>query len=196
MPPVGERRLTGLTTPSGGTVQYEYEVRWLSTTVWRLFLVQRTTGGPSITSGTWDLEYAFTQSAGYSGRTTIDTPSARLLFDYGPIGVPEGELLIEGAIGLVHSEVQPRLGGPPLESEDRTYQQVPAITRSDGTHFDGPELRQRTITRAGRTYVSRFTFDTAIFGVYHHPRFIEETGELTRTIALTYAHPRSSSPWT
>src|SRR6185369_1315892 len=73
-----------------------------------------------------------------------------------------------------------------VESETRCYQfvQLPSTNTPDAL----PELSKRTIVRSGRSYTTRFSYDGPIYGDYHRPSRIVETGESSRTTTLTYKH--------
>jgi len=197
----GLRRMKTLKTPFGGTITYDYQWRQLSPTDGREFLVRRTMSG-NAEGEDWSFDYAYSLSSGYSGRTLVVTPSAQLIYDYGRVnesGDPNWNL-IDGGIGLIHSEVLPRTGGSPIQIEDRHYQRVPAIQSSPTRHFDAAELANVTVTRDNRVYTTDYAYDYSgsplLLGNFHHPSTITERGEIgsdhptLRTFTMTYAHPR------
>ena len=104
----------------------------------------------------WSFDYAYSLSSGYSGRTIVVTPSAQLIYDYGRVNEnanPDWHL-IDGGIGVVHSEVLPIGGSSPIQIEDRHYTHVPAIQSSPTRWFDSAELSNVTVTRDNRLYTT------------------------------------------
>jgi len=194
----GLRRMKTLKNPFGGTVTYTYEWRQLTQLEGREFLVGRTMSG--ITEG-WSFNYAYSLSGGYSGRTVVDTPSAQLIYDYGPVNETHDQnwKLIDGGIGLLHAEVRPTGGTNPIQLEDRDYQRVPAIQSSPTRHYDAAALANVTLTRDNRVYTTDYTYDCSnplLLGDCHRPSTVTERGEIgsdaptLRTFTMTYAHPR------
>ena len=197
------RRLTSLTTPHGGRIDYEYSPHSLTPTSYQVLLDwRRTTDRGSNTPDSWRIEYV-PISSGYSEQTTITTPTGRrLTYVYRPVwlsnpDVTQPDVLIDGTIVLVSTTLEDATGGPPLESEHRTYRQLPTTWWPDGsTHFDAVVPAQREISRAGRTYRTSLQYGSAgpldDFGDYHQPSQITEEGELTRAITRSYFHLSTS----
>jgi YD repeat-containing protein len=191
------RRLTSVTTPHGGRIEYEYSPHYLTPTSYQVLLdVRRTTDRGSSEEHEWRVDYEPIAS-GYSERTTVTTPTGRrLTYVYGPVWLSNPEVtrpdvLIDGTIVLDSTTLD--IGGPPVESEQRTYRQLPTTWWPDGTtHFDAVVPAQREISRAGRTYRTTLAYGSAgpldNFGDYHQPSQITEEGELSRAITRSYFH--------
>jgi hypothetical protein len=192
------RRLRTLTTPQGGTIIYTYDKLLLSSpNDFRVLLHDRQTGNPQGAAGTWIFTYAYLSDCECSMQTTITTPSAQLIYAYGRVDVDDADLLISGGIALTNLRVRDNDGNE-VEYEERHYQQVPLISHGDGIHFDGPELRSRTVWHDPlhtRSYTTEYAYSTTNFGDYHHPNRITETGDLSRLTLLTYTHPRTDTPF-
>jgi YD repeat-containing protein len=194
------RRLTSVTTPHGGQIEYEHSPHWLTPTDYQILLDwRRTTDRGGTTPDAWHIEYSPTPS-GYSAQTTVTTPTdRRITYVYEPIVLSNPqinpELLIDGGIALVSTTIEGLVGGNwfPFESEQRAYTQVPTVWWANGTtHFDASVSWQRTISRGGPTYTTTLAYANAgpndNFGDYHQPNQITEVGELSRTITRSYFH--------
>ena len=192
--------LNTLTTPFGGVIEYTYENSYYDgpdspqTLYWTLVVNERETSGQGIEEGTWDYTYDIGQN-GLSGQTTVQTPTARILYEHGtgesPLNVFDGE---GGVLQLVSRTVQSFDGTQDLEHETRTYTFVPVLSWGQFGTF---ELDVRTVTRddGGTAFATDYTYDENNFGDYHQPKSITETGTgLTRTTNRSFKPP-SSSPY-
>lgn len=178
--------LSFVRTPNGGEVSYTHEV--LHEGVLSRAVTQRVTGGRDISAGTWTYEYGFEDSR-VSGETVVVTPSGRRMrYFHGTLTT--GSVLLDGGSGLTERIVEESSGQQfiELEHETRQYQAVNVLDHGT-THFRTPEVGTRVLTRAGRTYTTQFAYATSdVNGGFHRPTSVTETGELSRTTALSYQH--------
>jgi len=192
-----DRRLRDFTTPNGGKITYDYTQVWLTPTHWELFLTGRTVGDPPVDQPwPWSLTYSWAET--YSAQTVVTTPSGRITYAYGPIGVSDPAALIDGAIGLTDvyvDEMQANGTYQNIEHEERAYQQIGVFDQPSGSSFYGPEVQYRTVLRGANSHLTAYVYDSANHGDYHHPKTIIETGELSRTTQFTYAHPQTGVPF-
>lgn len=194
-------RLSTVTLPQGGEIQYAYRNRVFTTPDGHVFstivLRDKTLGGreiPAAAAGSWHYEYDMEGPSDLSMRTTITSASGvTTTYQYGqmtdqpttcPLNAPSG-------LGVRTRTVSDGTGD--LESETREYTNVatPGFSCSGGM----PELSSRTIVRGGPPYRTTFEFDDADhYGNYHRPTTITETGELTRTTTRTYDYDFNLDP--
>jgi YD repeat-containing protein len=193
------RRLTTVTTPHGGQVEYEYNPHFVNPVDYHVLLDRRRTIDRGGSPDEWHIEYKLTSSE-YSAQTTVTTPTGRrLTYVYEPAQLSNPEmnasLLIDGGIVLRRTTIDGAAEGgwAEFESDERTYKQLPALWWPDGiTHFDASVPLRRIISRDGRAYATTFAYGgagrTDHFGDYHQPNRITESGELSRTITRSYFH--------
>ncbi len=194
-------KLLTLTTPHGGVIEYAYENKSYEgpespqVQYSTLVVIDRETSGQGIEPGTWHYEYAIGLN-GVSGQTTVQTPSARIVYEHGwnesPLAVFDAE---GGIVPLIRRTVQTEDGSTDLEIEERTYT---LLTVLSWWTFGTLELQTRTITRHdGGTpteFETTFEYDEANFGDYHQPELITETGTAgTRSTNRTFQH--SATPY-
>jgi YD repeat-containing protein len=172
-------RLGEVTTPWGGRIEYHYEPEVLQTpsgAVSRMLLKWRKTFGPGSQDplGQWDIVCNWAVGSTYCSWTTVATPSANLTYTYGTINVPHPETLIDGSIGLQQIDVIDRATNTTLEHQYRTYTELPVIAN----YYRSAEISVRRINRAGRNYLTTYTYDSdPIQAGFHCPTQISETGE-------------------
>jgi RHS repeat-associated protein len=196
--------VTTLTTPSGGQVKYTFETHEFvvsetgvqETEVVAQREVLNISGQPN---GTWTYDYTI-GSGGVSNLTTITSPATStspngivttLRHEWEPPASNNAALNTYPGRGWVLRRRTVHDGTTELEREDLTYQYVKIASANTADAL--PEVATRTITRAGRTHVTEFSYSTSNFGDYHHPVQIVETGQLasgtqTRTTEREYAH--------
>src|SRR5690349_11344197 len=187
----GYRRLTHLTTPHGGRIDYGYEIKHFvldgQPELTRALLNARDVidRGAASSSGHWSIRCDWDSGDTFCHQTTIHTPSARLTYYYGPLGVPHPDTLIEGPYGLTRVTIQDPAGTNTLEDDRRTYIELPVVN----TTYRSAELSSRWIDRRGRSYSTTFSYATGeATALYHCPTAITEVGELTRTVLRFYVH--------
>ena len=191
----GYRRLAHVTTPHGGRIEYGYEVRHFVVAgqpeLTRALLNGRDVidRGAISSSGHWSIRCDWNSGDTFCHQTTIQTPSARLTYYYGALGVAHPETIIEGPYGLTRVTLQDPAGATMLEDDSRSYIDLPVIS----TTYRSAELSSRRIDRGGRTYSTTFSYNTSddLTAEYHCPFVGTETGELTRTVERRYVHYRS-----
>jgi Domain of unknown function (DUF6531) len=139
----GTARLSRVTTPHGGVIDYTYDTETyhdVPTTYYTEVVRTRSTGG-TLVAGTWNYDYQILQN-GNSDVTTVDTPSARVIYTHGTgwssAFIFDGEA---GVVPLVQRLVQRPLGGgafEDVEHEARTYQFVPVMDCCRSLKTDQP----------------------------------------------------------
>ena len=191
----GYRRLAHLTTPSGGRIDYGYEIKHFildgQPELTRALLNSRDVvdRGATSSSGHWSVRCDWHSGDAYCHQTTVQTPSARLTYYYGPLGVANPGTIIEGPYGLTRVRIQDSAGATTFEDDDRNYVELPVV----GGTYRSAELSRRWIVREGHTYSTAFSYDTGdvLTAQYHCPTAIIETGELIRTVERLYVHYRN-----
>ena len=152
-------------------------------------LISRHSEGPGAETGDWIIDWIESAGSPFSWSTHIETPSGtRVVYEHGILVVSEDiSRVIGGNFGVKKRSV---FDGPQrIDFERYTYQAVPVIQYTSPFVWWGTaELDERIIERDGRTYETRYFFDDANFGDYHHPNAIVEDGDLARTTLLTYHH--------
>jgi YD repeat-containing protein len=189
--------LARVTTPEGGTVDYQFQTRAILLSGSYLspgFVTSRTTGGRQITSGTWTYAYTGSTEEYLATNTQVTAPDGvRTVYEYGIVTPGSGNAaaaLYPGRKQVLKERTLYDSQNVVREAEQRTYQYVPvmSINASDAL----PELTQQTITRYGnggqRTYTTTYTYNAANYGDFHHPSQITESGDLTRTTTRSYLH--------
>ena len=208
-----------VTTPNGGTTQYTFEWRDFQTgeldendnPIWWSTMVTtgKTVGGRDVAPGTWTYAYQleeFTGAGAYQGlshQTVVTGPTGTTTkyvycflavcpnYTGNPNGAGAGGNYT-GRWAFLTTRTVESPAGTVLESESRTYQDVPIF----GSYFcwctpataQVPELASRTITRNGRSYTTQFAYSSSNYGDYHHPNQITETGDLARTTTRAFEH--------
>jgi YD repeat-containing protein len=187
----GYRRLAHLTTPHGGRIDYGYEIKHFvlngQSELTRALLNTRDVvdRGAIAGSGHWSIRCDWYSGDTFCHQTTIQTPSARLTYYYGPIGVPHPATIIEGQFGLTRVTIQDSAGETTFEDDTRSYIELPVI----GSTYRSAELSSHRINRGGRSYSTTFSYDMGnATAQYHCPTVVTETGELTRTLEKFYVH--------
>jgi YD repeat-containing protein len=188
--------IASITTPQGGQITYHYDWRTFSngdpehTTTSIYVLVERVANSGSV-SGTWKFEYRISGPNGEAAGAIVELPSGQKIdHSYAPIS--DGWVLA-GGWHLFGRSVTDVDGVTEIEREQRDYIQSLKAARQDRVWYV-PEVRFRTITRAGRQYTTEYMYNTADnvnFADFHRPQQIVETGamgELSRTTALGYRH--------
>ena len=191
----GYRRLAHLTTPHGGRIDYGYEVKHFildgQPELTRALLNSRDVigRGAIASSGHWSIGCEWNSGESFCHQTTVETPSARLTYYYGSLGVAHPDTLIEGPYGLTRVTIQDSSGTTTFEDDSRGYVELPVV----GTRYRSAELSSRRIDRGGRSYSTTYTYDTSDGNTaqYHCATQILETGELTRTTERLNDHYRN-----
>jgi len=187
----GYRRLAHLTTPHGGRIDYGYEIKHFvldgQPELTRALLTSRDVAdrGAVSSSGHWSIRCDWSSGDQFCHQTTIQTPSARLTYYYGPLGVAHPATIIEGLYGLTRVTMQDSAGTTTFEDDFRNYIELNVV----GSTYRSAELSSRWIDRGGRRYSTTFSYDTGnVTAQYHCPLVISEIGELTRTVERFYVH--------
>ena len=191
----GYRRLAHLTTPHGGRIDYGYEIKHFvldgQPELTRALLTSRDVidRGAVSSSGHWSIRCDWYSGDPFCHQTTIQTPSARLTYYYGPLGVAHPATIIEGPYGLTRLTIQDSAGSTTFEDDYRNYVELPVV----GNTYRSAEVSSRWIDRRGHTYSTTFSYDTgdAFTAQYHCATAITEIGELTRTVERLYVHYRN-----
>ncbi len=163
-------KMQSLTTPNGGTLTYTWGVETFPTTPAQRIVIQgRTTGGRDVTPGTWSFNW---QDQG------------RLVEIHTPVNIVMYRTLVINAIPVKTEKTIKTLGDSVLETETLTYETLPHPLN------DVPGVKTVTTVRGGSTFTTTYTYstDTSHWSNYGQPIQIVETGDLTRTTALTYQH--------
>jgi YD repeat-containing protein len=189
----GYRRLAHLTTPHGGRIDYGYEIKHFvlngEPELTRALLNGRDVidRGTISSSGHWSIRCDWYSGDTFCHQTTIETPSARLTYNYGLLGVAHPATIIEGPYGLTRVTIQDPAGTNTLEYDFRNYIELPVISGI----YRSAELSSRWIDRGGRSYSTTFSYDTGdLTAQYHCATVVTESGELTRTVERLYVHYR------
>ena len=191
-----------VTTPQGGRISYAYAWQEFSTgpnpeedKEFVYVLKTRTVDGRDLRAGTWNFDYLFDLGSGNLAGTEVTLPSKhKVTFAYLPISYH----MLAGNWSLFDRQVHAE-DGTLLEWEHRDYHLLRAARPN--IEWFTPELSQRTITRAGRTYTTEYVYDladTATLHNYHRPVQINESGapgELARSTGFTYLHLTGVSPF-
>jgi len=190
----GYRRLAHLTTPHGGRIDYGYEIKHFvldgQPELTRALLNARDVNDRDATasSGHWSIRCDWYSGDAFCHQTTIQTPSARLTYYYGSLGVAHPTTIIEGPYGLTRVTIQDPAGATTFEDHSRNYIELPVISST----YRSAELSSRWINRGGHSYSTTFSYDTADpTAQYHCPMTVTEIGELTRTVERHYVHYRN-----
>jgi YD repeat-containing protein len=185
------RRLAHLTTPHGGRIDYGYEIKHFvlngQPELTRALLNARDVidRGAISSSGHWSIRCDWLSGDTFCHQTTIQTPSVRLTYHYGPLGVAHPTTIVEGPYGLTRVTIQDPAGTTTFEDDSRNYIELPVINST----YRSAELSSRWINRGGRSYSTTFSYDTwEATANYHCARTVTEIGELTRTIERLYVH--------
>lgn len=183
--------LTRLTTPNGGTIDYQYQNQvfhiGVSYPTTSRAVSQRTTGGRS-PSGTWT--YSYEQGAG-NNVSIITGPSNTVQYSF--VGV--GTYSTQGAawrVGLP-SSITTSANGNALQTESVSYiasQPISTVQIILGLNVDNgvfvPLLSSRTITRGSATFTTANSYHTSNFNDYGRPYQVSENGQLSRTSTRTF----------
>ena len=191
----GYRRLAHLTTPHGGRIDYGYEVKHFvlngQPELTRALLNVRDVidRGAIASTGHWSVRCDWYSGDTFCHQTTIQTPSARLTYYYGSLGVAHPTTIIEGPYGLTRVTIQDSAGVTTFEDDSRNYIELPVV----GSTYRSAEMSSRWINRSGHTYSTTFSYDTGdvLTAQYHCATAITEIGELTRTVERLYSHYRN-----
>jgi len=190
----GYRRLAHLTTPHGGRIDYGYEVKHFvlngQPELTRALLNARDVfdRGAVSSRGHWSIRCDWYSGDSFCHQTTIQTPSARLTYYYGLLGVAHPTTIVEGPYGLTRITIQDSAGGTTFEDDARNYIELSVIS----TTYRSAELSSRWINREGRSYSTTYSYDTGEgTAEYHCPMTVTEIGELTRTVQRFYGHYRN-----
>jgi hypothetical protein len=189
--------LRHVSTPRGGTVDYEYETNTYNFnpqfppfSITQLHF-RRSSDLPGAPQSTWEISYVppTQYTTPYSPMARIRTPSGTtVVYENGQLT----PLAWSGNVGLFKRTIETS-SGVPVETETRTYTAVPTVGYTSSLWWGTPEVTTRTIERAGRTYTTTYAYNmnplTGNAGNYHHPTSIVETSNgATRTTTLTYQH--------
>ncbi|MEP7305931.1 MAG: DUF6531 domain-containing protein [Acidobacteriota bacterium] len=192
-----------VTTPQGGIIEYDARQLFIPTTLFTgqpgtkdhtKVITHRRTSGRSLEAGTWTYRYG---EGGYvsTHTETLAPDGTRTMEDYSLPPIPPSSALPQEFIGRQWGLRQRLITdgeGHALQKETRSYQYVPLANLLYAAVPAVPELLQRTIQRpgdgSGTSLTTTFTYDTANFGDYHHPKLIEEQGDLSRTTRRIFAY--------
>ncbi len=182
--------LTQITTPSGGIINYDYDVVTVDMgfefQYWAV--VQKTTTG-TVPAGTWTFAYSQGVNKDY---TQVNDPCGRTI-KYSYYGYGSG--LTDGSMWKIGLQKSKETVGE--ETITYTWTNSAAISHDDykaayiGYDMDiyVPLTTQKSITRDGKTYVTNYSnYDS-----YANPRQIDETGDTTRSRSITYWYNESES---
>src|SRR5678815_767435 len=174
----GYRRLAHLTTPHGGRIDYGYEIKHFvldgQPELTRALLTSRDVidRGAVSSSGHWSIRCDWYSGDLFCHQTTIQTPSARLTYYYGLLGVAHPTTIVEGPYGLTRITIQDSAGGTTFEDDARNYIELSVIS----TTYRSAELSSRWTNRAGRSYSTTYSYDTGEgTAEYHCPMTVTET---------------------
>ena len=194
----GLYELTSATSPRGTIYSYGYSDVFfnvgepgLPSGIQFSVVTSRTVSGAGVPSATWTYNYG-PVSVGANQVTTVTEAGCRIeRFTYASFGtIGNGNIW---KVGLpLKKEVLS--GSTVIQQEDYVWNPSPAISndgRSNGlwgptpitdTHIFMPLLGSRTVTQDGRTYATTYSS----YNAFASPQTIAETGNATRTTALTY----------
>lgn len=192
-----------VTTPNGGRISYLSE--WLYWSVpgtgnnmYAAVLRYRdATPGPGSTLYRREFSYGDARLIGgsvYFRQTTIRQPdnATSLIFSHDQIAnATPAAAAYPGRTFLLTAR---RVDSPgTIENESRSYINVPVPSSNSGDSL--PALLSVTITRSGQIYLTSYGYSSSNYGDFHNPNLITESGQLSRTTTLTYAHS-ASAPFT
>ena len=195
----GQFEMASVTYPSGAILSYTYaDISFDTGAVSIPFTVvtQRSLSGRGLTSTAW--AYGYSANAAANQVTTMTQSGCRTeRYTYASFG----SLANSGAVNqlwrvgmLLRKEIVG--GATTLQTETYTWNQSPSISLDDlgngdwnglgGTLYDSeifvPLLGSKSITRGGKTYTTSYSnYDS-----YGNPKTITESGDASRTTALTY----------
>ncbi|HKY21473.1 MAG TPA: RHS repeat-associated core domain-containing protein [Vicinamibacterales bacterium] len=175
-----------LTTPHGGRIKYtfgqvEFEEEGTTALRFREVIDVAARGGEA--NGTWEYRYSAPDFGLYSNTTVLapDGTVTTYRHEHGPSTSND----YPGRGWVLKSRTVEK-GGEELESEVREYVAIRIASANSNDAL--PELKTRTITRAGRQYRTEFSYSPEHYGDFHNPNKIEETGELERTTEREFTH--------
>jgi hypothetical protein len=201
--------LTGITTPSGGRIDFTFVAQQLrvgfSYPTWTRVVSTRAASGPGVPGGT--TQYAYAAGTG-ENQTTVTSPC-------GPSGSPTtttytfsgvGNYATTGGaawrVGLMTSRALVDNPGTPAEEtleqetliwrtpndNDRISPVGEMIGNNVDTYVWVPLVAQRTLTRGTSNYTTTNTYNSALglFNDFGRPATIAEAGELSRTTTRTF----------
>jgi YD repeat-containing protein len=183
--------LTGITTPNGGQLTYQYEDKTFKIgtpySVDTRVVRQRQTSGRDIPSGTWTYSYA--QGSGQN-ETLIQLPCGTERYTFRGVG----DFNTQGnpwEVGLQTQKVTS--DGATLETETTTWQASVPISDDDeiigfNTAFDirVPLVNVQTRTRNSQSFSIDHSYNSSNFNDYGRPHQTVESGSLSRTINRTF----------
>jgi YD repeat-containing protein len=196
--------VTSIKTPSGGIVSYEYEdfdtlipncgsppVPNCTNTVKTPVVKSRTTNDP-VANKTWTYTYPAPNDSSTPSR--VKNPDGTVIeFMYTTAGSATDELggQIETAVKtrrVLASEM-----GPALETEERTYDNIPitSVQIAQGFNRGSQVLKSVSLIRDGVTYTTTNTFESLNFGDYHRPKITVESSSpngLSRTTTRSFVY--------
>lgn len=205
----GRNQLRTVTTPSGGTITYDwgplnFDVGHEAGLVQQSVLSTKSIAGRGVTAGTWSYQYA---SAGSSGhKVTVLGPEGRQeIFEHHgwtPYSAPAGAsmndpnlwrvgLLWRHTISLGGQQVVENTTWTTGETLSNDYRFTTpwngfiAVTRGrfvQGVPFVKPAQTVRTVTRGGVTWTTTATN----FDAYGNAQTVTEDGQADRTTTLEY----------
>jgi YD repeat-containing protein len=198
----GTCELQRVTFPYGGTISYFYDLVDFDPcpingcTTKNTVVVQKVTGGTSITPGTWTFAYSPDWLNDVTGDvTTVTAPNGRYVYTHFGYTTAGGGTLWK--VGLPLRKQTFTSSGALLETVDFTWasQRVSDENNSrpsrSGLVFDfeiyAPILTQKTVTRGGTAYTSAYSSHD----VFGNPKTIVEMGNGTRATTLTYMVPNA-----
>ena len=203
------RIMAALTTPGGGRVEYSFGpelFRFGSTTIYSPVVKTRTVAGPGLNSGTWQYEF---DSPHWTQPVTavITGPCGKERYVTNAIGPAADER--PWAIGTLARKEIRGLDETVLQAEELDWMRSVPISNfpesgdSFQTHL--PLLKERRVTRGGKTYRTQYTYDesnynparASNFNDYGRAREVLETGEsgtTSRKTTRTFFYGSSSDP--
>ncbi|MGD0331449.1 MAG: DUF6531 domain-containing protein, partial [Nitrososphaeria archaeon] len=177
--------LASMTTPSGGVVNYTFDMSILNTTSYAVTyrtVVQKTTSGPGVTGGTWNFAYSQGTNHDY---TQVNDPNGRVIkytfFSYGK-PLPSGSLWEYGlpkTKETVNEETLTYTYGPSKSISHDDY--IIAGLGRDSDIFV-PQMNQSTNKRDGKVYTTSYSK----YDAYGNPQTISESGDKKRTTNIQY----------
>jgi RHS repeat-associated protein len=182
--------VTQLTTPSGGIINYAYDVVEVNMG-WIFYyrtVIQKSTGG-TVPAGTWN--FAFSQGTNKDYTQVTDPCGRTIKYKYYGYGTqwPTGDMW---KIGL---QTYKEIVGEETETYDWTKSS--AISYDDykvyliGSDYEVyvPLLTQKSTTRDGKTYTTNYSN----YDAYANPQTISETGDKTRNKSISYWYNTSKN---
>jgi len=191
--PTDAGRVTRIATPHGGEITYTYGEETfpdgMGGSTQMSVLRTRSVGGRNVTAGTWTFSYTLGLS-GFIQNVSVVTPSATTIaYTY----QSAGDGAVSGVWAVSTRSVR-SADGALVESEERQYRRIPIVSHGSPQAFDSVELASNIITRyaggGSHTYRTDLTYNVALFGDYHHPIQVRETGDdvNARVTFLSYSH--------